>query len=351
MTQRRHPDRNDIRKKKRRRRRLMKRMLRVLCVLAVLTFVICLIYTVFQAKKINVKGCQYTASQDVVDWMKKDRFSDNSLYLYFKYNRDDIEQLPSVESVEVKLKSPWIVEVQVHEKEFVGGIGFGAKYLYFDVDGIASLITSEKMDGVPYIEGVDIAEEEVQLGKTIPVKDTWLYQQIKELSRCLAELELEPDKIVYEDSGITLHFKSNRVLIGDDVFEEKLQQIPPILEKLNEQYEEVTGTLHLENFEAGNTTIRFVPDQILDDEEDSKDEENNIYVDEYGNVYSDMYVDEYGNTYDMYGNVYGDTYGVYDNSYNDSYDTYGNTYEDTYDIYGNSYGYGDTYEDVYGYGY
>lgn len=346
MAQRRRPDKNDVRKKKRRRRQLKKRILRALCVLAVLTFVICLIYTVFQVKKINVKGNLYTASQDVVDWMKKDRFSDNSLYLYFKYNRDNIEQLPSVESVDVELKSPWILEVQVHEKELVGGINFGTKFLYFDAEGIASVITSEKLEGVPYIEGVDIAEEKVELGKTIPVEDTWLYQQIKEFSSCLAELELEPDKIVYEDSGITLYLESIRVLVGNDAFEEKLQQIPPILKKMNEQYEGLTGTLHLENFNAGNTTVRFVPDQIAKDEDESEEDEySDIYVDEYGNVY-----DMYGNTYDEYGNIY-DIYGNTYDEYGNVYDIYGNTYDDTYDIYGDTYGYGDTYEDVYGYGY
>lgn len=331
MAQRRRPDKYDVRKKKRRRRRLRKRILRVLCALAVLTFVICLIYTVFQAKKINVKGNQYTASQDVVDWMRKDRFSDNSLYLYFKYNRDDIEQLPAVESVKVKLKSPWVVEVQVHEKELVGGISFGAKFLYFDAEGIASLITSERLEGISYIEGVDIAEEKVQLGETIPVEDTWLYQQIKEFSSCLAELELKPDKIVYEDSGITLYLESIRVLVGKDAFEEKLQQIPPILEKMNEQYAGITGTLHLENFNAGNTTIRFVPDQMPEDEDDSEDEVE--YGDSYDNLYDDTYVDWYEDTYD------------------DTYDWYVDWYGDTYDIYGETYGYGDAYEDVYGYGY
>lgn len=339
MAQKRRSDRGNIQKKKRRRKQFMKRMLSVLCVLVVLTFVISLIYTVFQVKKINVKGNQYTASQDVVDWMKQDRFSDNSIYLYCKYNRDEIEQLPSIKSVDVKLKSPWIVEVQVHEKEFVGGIAYGAQYLYFDAEGIASLTTSEKIEGIPYVEGVDINEEKVQLGKTIPVEDTWLYQQIRELSSGLTELELEPERIVYEDAGITLYLGSNRVLIGNDEFEEKIQQIPPILEKLNEQYAGVTGTLHLENFDAGNTTIRFVPDPIPEDEDDSEDEDE--YSDSYDNLYDDTYVDWYGDTYDdTYDDWYVDWYG-------DAYeDGYGNTYENTYEgVYEDSYvdWYGDTY--------
>lgn len=338
MAHRRHPVRDDERKKKRRRRKYMERILKILCVLAVLTFAFSLIYTAFRVKKINVQGNQYTSSQDVVDWLKKDRFSDNSLYLYCKYNWSDAEQLPSIESVEVQLKSPWIVEVQVHEKEFVGGVSFGAKYLYFDSMGIASLISAEKLEGIPYIEGIDIKEEKVQLGDNIPVEDTWIYQQIQEFSTCLAELELKPDKIIYENSGITLYFGSVQVLVGNDAFKEKLQQIPPILKKLEEQYEGVTGTLHLEKFDAGNTTIRFVPDQVSEEDEEHPEEEDsyeNMYVDEYGNVYGDTYgygyTDEYGNAYG-YTDEYGYTYG-----YTDEYD-----YTD---------GYGYTYEDTYGYGY
>ena len=62
-------------------------------------------------------------------------------------------------------------------------------------------------------------------------------------------------------------------MLGNDEFEEKLQQIPPILKELNEQYAELTGTLHLEKYDTGNTTIRFVPDAVPEDvDNDTSDE-------------------------------------------------------------------------------
>ena len=272
MAQKRRPVKGNAQRKKRRRRRFMKRMLSILCVLAVLTFVISLIYTVFHVKKINVTGNQYTTSQDVLDWMKKDRLSDNSLYLFWKYNQDSIEQLPSVESVEVKLKSPWVVEVKIHEKELVGQIKCGTQFLHFDLEGIASLLTDEKLEGIPYVEGIDVKVEEVQLGKGIPLDDQ-ICRQIKEIGKYLAGQELNPDRIVYEDFGITLYWGGIRILLGNDEFEEKLQQIPPILKELNEQYAELTGTLHLEKYDTGNTTIRFVPDAVPEDvDNDTSDE-------------------------------------------------------------------------------
>ena len=272
MAQKRRPVKGNAQRKKRRRRRFMKRMLSILCVLAVLTFVISLIYTVFLVKKINVTGNQYTTSQDVLDWMKKDKLSDNSLYLFWKYNQDSIEQLPSVESVEVKLKSPWVVEVKIHEKELVGQIKCGTQFLHFDLEGIASLLTDEKLEGIPYVEGIDVKVEEVQLGKGIPLDDQ-ICSQIKEIGKYLAGQELNPDRIVYEDFGITLYWGGIRILLGNDEFEEKLQQIPPILKELNEQYAELTGTLHLEKYDTGNTTIRFVPDAVPEDvDNDTSDE-------------------------------------------------------------------------------
>lgn len=290
MAQKRRPVNVELRKKKRRRRRFMRRILKILCVLAVLTFVICLIYIAFQVKKINVKGNQYTASQDVVEWIKKDRFSDNALYIFFKYN-NDIEQLPSVESVKVRLSSPWVVEVQVKEKKLAGGIKYGKKTLYFDAEGIASLITEKKIEDIPYIEGVEVEEEKVQLGKKIPVENDWIYQQISEISSGLDELELSPDRIAYEDAGISLYFGEIRVLIGKDAFEEKLQQITPILKELNEQYAKLTGTLHLENYDIGDSMIRFVPDTKIEDTKKNEDENENQIQDE--NLYYDVYGDSF----------------------------------------------------------
>ena len=56
-----------------------------------------------------------------------------------------------------------------------------------------------------------------------------------------------------------IYFGIVEVLLGDRDYEVKLQQIPPILEKLAELYPETAGTLHLENYNADSDNIRFVP--------------------------------------------------------------------------------------------
>ena len=49
------------------------------------------------------------------------------------------------------------------------------------------------------------------------------------------------------------------VILGDGNYEEKLQQVEPILQKLSELYPDTAGTLHLENYTTESESIRFVP--------------------------------------------------------------------------------------------
>ena len=39
-----------------------------------------------------------------------------------------------------------------------------------------------------------------------------------------------------------------------------MAQLPPVLSKMSELYADQTGTLHLENYNASDASIRFVPD-------------------------------------------------------------------------------------------
>ena len=54
-----------------------------------------------------------------------------------------------------------------------------------------------------------------------------------------------------------VYFGIVEVLLGSGNYEEKIQQVPPILEKLAELYPDTAGTLHLENYDPESESIRF----------------------------------------------------------------------------------------------
>lgn len=256
-------------KRKKKNNRRMKVLAAVLCVIAVLVLLGYFAVGVCKLKQIVVTGNQYCAEQEILDWIAEGKYSDNSLYVFWKYNQKDLKQLPAIESTSVKLKSPWKVQVQVKEKTFHGRIDYEGEFLYFDKDGMAALKTADVIEGVPYIEGMEVDLEKLKIGTVLPVTDSEVFDKISEITALLTEYELTPDKISCEESEMTVHFGGIRVMLGSSGFADKLAQVPPILAKMSELYADQTGVLHLENYEISDSSIRFVPDTAPQEEEGS----------------------------------------------------------------------------------
>lgn len=213
----------------------------------------------FHIQKVEVKGNKYCTENDVIGWLKEDKYAVNSVYVWWKYNHEDIEQLPIVESSKILLKTPWTVQFIVKEKEITGYIDYKDQYLYFDKDGTAVLVTREKLDGAAYLKGMEVESSKVKLGEVLPVSDKKVFRGIVELSQLLVKYKLTPDGITCVGSGLNLYFGGVEVLLGKTNYGDRIAQIPPILEKLLEQHPDSTGTLHLENYDVSDKAVRFVP--------------------------------------------------------------------------------------------
>ena len=164
-----------------------------------------------------------------------------------------------VEKMNVALKNPWTVRVNVHDKEMAGYVDYDGAYLYFAGTGTAVLKSKKLIEGTPYIEGLAFDEDETEIGQILPVEDDGIFERIVDLSRYLKEYELSPDRISCAEGEIGIYFGSVEVLLGNGNYEEKLQQVEPILKKLKELYPDASGTLHLENYDSDSESIRFVP--------------------------------------------------------------------------------------------
>lgn len=243
-------------KRKKRRKKAWKTVLSVFAALILLGLIAVF---GFRIRTIEVEGNDYYGDSSIAAWIQNDKFSENALYVLFKYNLTQQDVPSAVESMRVSLKNPWTLTVKVTEKTMLGYVDYDEAYLYFDRDGIASLRTKKVIDGVPYIEGLEFDASKVIIGGALPVEDDSIFEKIMETSRYLGEAELTPDRLVCADSGITLYFGNVEVLLGNGGYEERIAQISPILEKLSEQYPDAAGTLHLENFDESSDAVRFVP--------------------------------------------------------------------------------------------
>lgn len=249
---------NSIRKKNKKSRKRKKWSV-ALIVIGVLAAAVLIVVFLFRTKSYKVEGNVYYSDNTITTWIGNDDLSVNSLYVVFKYRFLDPELPVGVEQLQVSLKNPWTVRVNVEEKEMAGYVTVNDEYLYFDADGTAIMKTKKVFEDVPCIEGLEFDASKVETGKIIPVEDKSIFENIVDVSRNLKKYQLKPDRVTCSGGEIRIYFGSVEVLLGDGNYEQKLQQVQPILEKLNELYPNQAGTLHLENYSSESGSVRFVP--------------------------------------------------------------------------------------------
>lgn len=209
------------------------------------------VFLLFRVQKIEVAGNGYTSDKEIVGMVQNDSYSVNSLYILGKYLLGKGETLPCLSSVRISLNAPWSVKVTVEEKPIAGCVKYEKEYLYFDKEGMIVKKSSEKSEDTILVEGIEPDGNE--LYSSVKKGKSAVFEEILETSDGLAKYDMNIKKIVCKKERIYVYIKKVCVSLGSTVSEEKLAQIPPIMEKIGKK----KGTLHLENYSEDRQTITF----------------------------------------------------------------------------------------------
>ena len=104
-----------------------------------------------------------------------------------------------MEDYRIVFHSPLDVEVIIYEKSIVGYVSYMSSYMYFDRDGIIVESSGDKLEGVPWITGLDFGQ--IVLYKPLPVEDPDIFQEILNLTQQLSLYEIPVDRIAYDSQG------------------------------------------------------------------------------------------------------------------------------------------------------
>ncbi|MEF9916111.1 MAG: hypothetical protein RR275_01480 [Lachnospiraceae bacterium] len=206
---------------------------------------------IFYVQRIEISGNEYSPKENVVEWVKQDKLSFNSLYVWGKYKLGKMPELSYVDSIELTLKNPWTIAIRIYEKSIVGYLIFNNQYVYFDKEGQVLVQSSAVMDGIPCIEGIEV--NKVHLYERLPVKDKKVFSYILDVTQAAQKCALVPDRIVCTNMDVSLYFGGTSVFLGHENLGDRMRQVPPILERLGGQ----PGTLHLENYQDNSESISF----------------------------------------------------------------------------------------------
>ena len=74
----------------------------------------------FYIQEIEVSGNEYCDSQEIVNCVQNDKLSDNSLYVVAKYSMGKGTVPKCLDSLKVRMKNPWTLQIKVKEKAITG---------------------------------------------------------------------------------------------------------------------------------------------------------------------------------------------------------------------------------------
>lgn len=205
-------------------------------------------------QKMNVSGNELSTKSEIVAWIKKDPLTVNSLYTYWKFKAGAYEKPIFLEDVQVSLKAPWEVQVDVKEKSIIGCVEEDGTFVYFDEEGLVLNKTNEYGGNIPLIEGLEV--QDVQQFEYLKTDNEKVFAYIVNATKEIEKHELLPDRIVWEEDSMDLWFGEICVKLGKTGFDEKVIHLPPILEELEER-EEKKGILHMEHYTPDSKNISF----------------------------------------------------------------------------------------------
>lgn len=242
------------RKKKRRRLGIGLIIIEIILAIVILAIILgVLAYFFCPLTKVTVQGTDLYTDDEITGYILDDEYSDNTVYVFLKnkiFPKGDAE---FIDSFDVDMTGLNSVTITCNEKTILGYMtNDDLTYIYFDYDGIITEISKTYVDGYMRVEGV-VSEEPVE-GDLLSIGEDEV-GYLTSLIKLLQKNSLIPNTISYdENADITLLYESYDIVLGSSSYlEEKIDRMITILP----QIEEMSGTLHLENYSNENTDIVF----------------------------------------------------------------------------------------------
>lgn len=260
-----------IKEKRRKKRRLKQFLQGLLFVLIFSAIVAFLVLKVFVVKEVKVEGNKLYNEDLITEAVLNDEYSWNSLYVWLKYTFIDTQELPFIDTMEIKLHSPSGLTIKVYEKGMLGYLHIPSidQMAYFDKEGFVVETSNRIIEGVPMIAGVSC--DEVVLFEKLPIGDQELRDMLT-LTQTLKREGLEPDGIHFGAAyAPVLYYGNIEVWLGSvELLTQKVDRLNEILPMISG----VEGVLHMENWTEETTNTIFEKIEVEEDTEGTENTED-----------------------------------------------------------------------------
>jgi cell division protein FtsQ len=219
----------------------------------IIVFIILFVYNYFKIQKINVIGAKYYTQEQIIDKIIIDPLDKNSLFLYLKFSYFEFEPIPFIQKINIVRVSNHEINLEVYEKPLIACIKYMSQYVYFDKDGIILESSSDQLEDIPFINGVDF--DKFTLFEKLKVEDEEIFDVILNLSQLIQRYEIEIDSIEFDKKKeVTLIMDDISVYLGkNSIYDSQLANLSKVLPQAKEKH--IKGIVDMRNYVVGEDII------------------------------------------------------------------------------------------------
>lgn len=242
------------RKLKRKRRRRLRKGFKIFLIVLLAAIAVTMIVMFgfkLQTVRTSLDLGQFT-SKEVKSYMDV-KGIDNTLILWLKNKTGHSTEMELLEEYDVKLLSPFGVEISGYEKKLKGVIEQDGQYYYFDEYGTILKVGTDKLQNIPKIIGLEC--KELKLYQKIKAADEKALQSVLDVASEVEQYNYNIKKIKIDKSAeVSLYIKKLQVQLGKNVsLDKKLQAFHDMYSKVIEQ----KGILNMKHVsEDGSYTVK-----------------------------------------------------------------------------------------------
>lgn len=199
----------------------------------------------FRIKKINITGSDKYTYEELYEYIFKDRNDTNMLLFKRSHKKAPEIKIPFIAKVNIELDWPGTLNITVYEKSMIGYVLYQGSYMYFDKDGVIVESSTELVEDIPKVNGLDYGS--IVLYNTLDVTDKSVFPSIMNLKQYLDKYEIEVEEIkVSEDTKFSIDIGEITVLLGHDDKDMSMKIFE--LSCMMKELEGKRGTLDMEEY-------------------------------------------------------------------------------------------------------
>lgn len=209
--------------------------------LVIVGLLLLMILPIFNVNELTITNIELLSEEEIKEVINYNK-SKNFFHLMTSKPKEKLLTLPEVKDAEVKFTFPSSMIIRIKEIKIAGYIPYLSEYIYIDSEGKIVSISSEKIEGVPLIEGLSF--NSFKLGNILDTTNNHSLNIIIEITNVLSKYDIT-DKIssidVTNSDSLRLYVGSIEVVIGD--IEDCDQKIRIAMEAISKLVAGAKGTL------------------------------------------------------------------------------------------------------------